>query len=509
MTTLVTFLGTGNYKKLRYLWENRECSTRYVAEALANLLNADSVLVLATKEAKSQHEDGLRKALENTKPRFISLPTGSTPDEMKRQFTAFLDALNVPDEETLIIDITHGFRVQPFLAATALAVLSAAGRLPGETFIVYGAAPTPPKDGDPAPIWEITPFLHRMNEAFGVITFLRTGDASLLVDALIKADNNMRRRMQQQGKNPAECRSRALIQALQRFSQELHLLRVPALTIGIGGRESSSAMLLQALDEYAQDARKEHPTLALLLHEIRENIAPLACDTLSDPKGWNALQQLAEQFFTWGRYAEAASVTREGLVCLYAAGRDGTDAGKLLFSNDAREMAEKRFSSIKENRQIASIRNTIVHCAFQQQPLERLHIQAQWRPNGNHPLMGELQGALNEFRLQVQEGPKVRRTIFVTRHAGAREWAKRQGIIVDDVAEHLDPECINPGDLVIGSLPVHLAAEICRRGGRYKHLSLEIPRDMRGQELSADDMEKYGARLEEFFITSRDGNKDA
>ena len=89
---------------------------------------------------------------------------------------------------------------------------------------------------------------------------------------------------------------------------------------------------------------------------------------------------------------------------------------------------------------------------------------------------------------------------FVTRHAGAREWAERHGVIVDEVAEHLDPECINTGDLVIGSLPVHLVAEICRRGGRYKHLSMDIPPSHRGQELSADDMERFGARLEEFRV---------
>jgi len=94
------------------------------------------------------------------------------------------------------------------------------------------------------------------------------------------------------------------------------------------------------------------------------------------------------------------------------------------------------------------------------------------------------------------------RTIFVTRHAGAREWAERQGIIVDEMVEHLDPETINPGDLVIGTLPVHLAAEICRRGGRYKHLSMNIPPEHRGRELSADDMEKFCAKLEEFIISN-------
>ncbi len=90
-------------------------------------------------------------------------------------------------------------------------------------------------------------------------------------------------------------------------------------------------------------------------------------------------------------------------------------------------------------------------------------------------------------------------TWLTTRHAGAVEWAIRQGFHVTPL-KHLDPGRIEPGDVVIGTLPAHLAAEVCRRGGRYLHLALDLPPDMRGHELSADDMEKYGARLEEFRI---------
>ena len=106
---------------------------------------------------------------------------------------------------------------------------------------------------------------------------------------------------------------------------------------------------------------------------------------------------------------------------------------------------------------------------------------------------------LVEFMVTVS--PASPRTLFVTRHGGAREWAARQGLRVDEFLAHLDPRSINPGDLVIGTLPVHLVAAICRRGGRYKHLAMEVPAEARGRELSADDMERYGARLEEFRVT--------
>lgn len=91
-------------------------------------------------------------------------------------------------------------------------------------------------------------------------------------------------------------------------------------------------------------------------------------------------------------------------------------------------------------------------------------------------------------------------TLLITRHRGAREWTAQQGVTVDYVFGHMNLDFIRPGDVVIGTLPVHLAAEVCKRGGRYWHLSLETPPARRGGELSADDMRIFGARLEEYTI---------
>ncbi|CAK0751717.1 CRISPR-associated protein Csx16 [Gammaproteobacteria bacterium] len=89
---------------------------------------------------------------------------------------------------------------------------------------------------------------------------------------------------------------------------------------------------------------------------------------------------------------------------------------------------------------------------------------------------------------------------FVSRHRGAVEWAKENGLSVDQFVDHLDPEIIQQEDVVIGPLPTNLAAQVCRRGGRYLHLSLELPREWRGRELTAQDMANFGARLEEYYI---------
>ena len=91
-------------------------------------------------------------------------------------------------------------------------------------------------------------------------------------------------------------------------------------------------------------------------------------------------------------------------------------------------------------------------------------------------------------------------TWFVTRHPGAVEWAARRGLAVDRPVAHLDIDEVKPGDTVIGILPVHLAAEVCARGARFYNLSLDVPPEARGRELSADDLERYGARLEGYTV---------
>ena len=89
---------------------------------------------------------------------------------------------------------------------------------------------------------------------------------------------------------------------------------------------------------------------------------------------------------------------------------------------------------------------------------------------------------------------------FITRHPGACAWMTALSISIDQVVAHLDPTDVARGDLVYGSLPINLAVQICERGARYFHLSLVIPFELRGKELSAEQLTTMGARFEEFDI---------
>ena len=89
---------------------------------------------------------------------------------------------------------------------------------------------------------------------------------------------------------------------------------------------------------------------------------------------------------------------------------------------------------------------------------------------------------------------------FVSRHAGARRWLQERGVAVDRVVEHLEVEAVAAGDVVIGTLPVHLAAAVCARGARFLALEMEVPPAARGRELTAEEMELFGARLVEYRV---------
>lgn len=91
-------------------------------------------------------------------------------------------------------------------------------------------------------------------------------------------------------------------------------------------------------------------------------------------------------------------------------------------------------------------------------------------------------------------------TRLITRHPGAIEWAKRAGLRIDQQLDHLDPAIVQPGDVIIGILPVNLVADVCARGGRFYNLSLDLPPEARGRELTADDLERYGARIEPYSV---------
>lgn len=90
---------------------------------------------------------------------------------------------------------------------------------------------------------------------------------------------------------------------------------------------------------------------------------------------------------------------------------------------------------------------------------------------------------------------------FVSRHEGAIAWVKQQPEWqVDCFVRHLDSAVVQAGDVVLGTLPLHLAAEVCARGAAFYFLALAQTEAGRGSEYSVEDMLRLGCRLQRFDV---------
>lgn len=57
---------------------------------------------------------------------------------------------------------------------------------------------------------------------------------------------------------------------------------------------------------------------------------------------------------------------------------------------------------------------------------------------------------------------------FVSRHQGAIDWAVREsGFAIDRFEPHLNTDEVVNGDVVLGTLPLHLAADVCAKGAVF------------------------------------------
>jgi len=87
--------------------------------------------------------------------------------------------------------------------------------------------------------------------------------------------------------------------------------------------------------------------------------------------------------------------------------------------------------------------------------------------------------------------------ITISRHSGAIEWLKKYHPEFSNVQHFVQalPDDIRD-KIVIGTLPINLAY----LAKEYYHLSMDIPLEMRGKELTVTDMEKCNCKLEHYKI---------
>lgn len=495
---LVGFLGTGDYQAVRYCWAGApepQVETRFVAAALARMLRATEVRIACTRAAKERHGAALEAELSRAglpAPSFEALEDGKTSGELWNNFARLIELIAAPGAREVVLDITHGFRSQPFFAGAVVSFVRALQKSDSHIRVVYGAFDARLADGG-TPIWELTPFVELLDWTHAIRQFMASGDARPLVQRAERLGRGLRKDWALAGKGSDRPRLDEFAEALQAFSEPLATVRVGELLLPRNGGASAAGKLADAVRALREDIARYAPPLGEVIGEIGAMARDLtiAQDHLGGEEGQRAMAALAALYLRFGRLSEAAIVLREGWVNLFApraACRPGFDD----YDEKARAAAEARWIRAGlQHLTIARVRNDLEHGGFRSRPETAAAIRRQ---------LEQLVGAFREASPNLQSVATDGTTWFVSRHPGAVEWARRRGITVDRLVAHLDVGEVRPGDTVIGTLPVNLAAEVCARGARYVNLSLDLPQEARGRELSAEELERYGARLEPFRV---------
>jgi len=92
---------------------------------------------------------------------------------------------------------------------------------------------------------------------------------------------------------------------------------------------------------------------------------------------------------------------------------------------------------------------------------------------------------------------------FISRHIGAVQWFKQQGIEIKQHYPHCsDIAIFKKDDVVYGNLPIHLVEILTKHCVRYFNLVLDVPAQLRGKELSGADFEKCHPRFVEYSVVA-------
>lgn len=347
---LVTFLGLGDerrwperYQPLRYRLGARETEATPHHD-VASLLHwgprVRSVVVLGTPQVREawfsptgpgRYEQGLARHVQPLPPvLFQEIPSRpQSPQELWELFRRVAQALapgavslstaqGAPWSEPappgeIVFDITHGYRVAPFFAATAVAFVRAQQRRERAASprlrILYTAQPE--ADSQVADVWEVSHFMDVLEWDAAIEDLMRHGRG----DGLERLARDMQKQKHQAGQAPSQWT--ILGKASRDFADALATVRLGALLTESAGR------LREAIQKTRAEVERDVPPLVPQLEALERWTSELQAERVVSRAGVRAALRLVERYLELERFAEATSVLRESLVTLAAVLRYG------------------------------------------------------------------------------------------------------------------------------------------------------------------------------------------
>lgn len=407
-TRIVTFGGLGgpkapHYDPCIYEW-NGIRTPKTPMHDVATILGLDgpiSLLVLGTDDVLQRwfgpdklYETYLYEAIGHDKGvqiGFKSLPKGQTDQERWDIFQTVVSSLSheamelpspYPSEPTeqeastpqqIFLDITHGFRSQPFFAASAVAFVSSQRRrvfqekqdLP-PLRILYAAYE---RDKEIAPVLELTQLIEVMEWDSAIDGLMRYGRAddleqllkSLQKRAVLSRASNAGQKMPSFQKLGGAARGMA---------DNLATARIPALL--------SDHSLVEALEKNTTDLKQWVPPLEAQLDRLKTWASRMQAPQTISPEGIWASLGVAEIYLETQRYSELSALLRETLISawtlrvhssqeqIFQPGHDQFPAQRERMEKQLARLAfQEQHPGLPECfQQLADLRNDVQHCAY-------------------------------------------------------------------------------------------------------------------------------------------------
>jgi len=336
----LSFLGTGRYEETTYQWADKRCRTNLMPFAVQQFFEPEQLFVAQTKEASNTHGESLKAKCAYTP---IDIPSGKTADELWQMFATIANA--IPENASLVIDVTHGFRSQPIIVLAVALYLQTAKNIKIEK-IVYGAFEGKSNDNI-APILDLTPFLEIANWASATEQFLKYGDATRLKDQL--------RATQGRTYSPDSpfraLRLNAVGNELAKLTDALSLVR-PSEVL------SNSKKLAEELKKAQPDFQNiiAAKPFAFLLDKVVNRFSLFSQTTnLFNEDGFKAQAQMIEFYLQTEQYQQAILLGREAIV--------------------SKVCVQHKFSALKEREQAENMLRQWSEPLSRGQPVAKEHSQ--------------------------------------------------------------------------------------------------------------------------------------
>lgn len=306
---LLTFLGTGNYEQTTYTWEDQEVTTKYVAAAINEFFDIDTVQAFLTTEARDTHWMMFSKAVKNAEEVFI--PSGRSEEELWQIFEAVVNA--VEPGETIVLDVTHSFRSIPlfvFLAGTYLQK-SRNVKIGG---VYYGAYE---RDRPRSPIFDLTPTLKFIDWLTATDKFLDTGSAKDLGQLLTNIQSDFYKQGRQKREPVSPKKLSEFGSKIKAISASIELARPLKLM------EETARLEGIAYEDLQADVGAFAQPFALLLDRIQTDYRQFA---IQNPREASRRETLNKQVDLLGWYidksltAQAILLARELTISLLCFG---------------------------------------------------------------------------------------------------------------------------------------------------------------------------------------------